>query len=994
MDDLKDLLELWVLKGIISPEQAAKMLADLDVQGGGTSSDKAEPVVSEVGVEVADVYEPEFISDVLPEVADAIPEKKISVGQRSASVIRFFLIFGAILLGVGTILFVASHWGGFHRLIKIAIAATCTLTALSAGFLLRSERFSRPRTSDAVFFVTTLLFGATIHLIAQLYNMGLPQQWFMLFWALAIIPLVYTVASTAMALTVSVLWFIAHSLFVKSAVGSWFGFIFGGSFSFSLFEYGLCFIILGAFFFLISVVHSYYPRLEKLARVYRRVGLWVGIPALFTVVRLREHDWVYSVPDVKYGHPVFLFLGFMVGIGLLCFVWIGLKRLKESFQNLVLGSLTLAAMLLAFVALLYPAYSLHYVFLFNLIWIALSVFIIVRGLRSESYGSIALGILAFVSVVLGRLGGLNSLPPMLVLGVLCFSLGAFNSVSSRLQKVAQLVRWWGIYLATIVVFLLSFEWIVVGNIHHVYSFLFPEDFIGAFYAVFLLAAAALGILAPFFITRLSAKKSVVDSSIAALLLGCAAVLFFYHPLNQHLFVMFFNTMVALICLVIMSDGVRLSNVWRMSGGFVGLILLAVSHIDVYSSPTQWWALVLALGIFFFMSGQWISCNAVFAPLAHYYRLGGAGTILVGLYLLSFESLVQQVDISSLSFITIFYFGFVAVLALGGALWSLCVKKCRALKSGILTAILSVLGILFSASVFFNLLSGVVLANLICAVVAGILVWQGLKNQSHGLLAGGFSLVAVLAFGRIVEKDALQALGAFLCFALVLSVGLVLLGRWISLRPGIAESLRNYRIIGLAVGLCTLYLWTFRGVALDLYDSKMFWVEPMHPSFWSLGLVFAFYLGFVIFLVAPLLVAKFREIKYSWESLFETLIALVATVVATVFFMRPLMGATAGISTLMLLWNVVFANLLIFAAAILLMVTGVHREAMERINLGMFLLVLVAVSRYFDILWNLVSKSLFFMLGGLLLLVCGSILEWQRRALKEAFARSDQNVALK
>jgi uncharacterized membrane protein len=72
------------------------------------------------------------------------------------------------------------------------------------------------------------------------------------------------------------------------------------------------------------------------------------------------------------------------------------------------------------------------------------------------------------------------------------------------------------------------------------------------------------------------------------------------------------------------------------------------------------------------------------------------------------------------------------------------------------------------------------------------------------------------------------------------------------------------------------------------------------------------------------------------------------------------------------------NLLLFAATVGLVVYGVQRRSSLLVNLGLTAFLIHVLTRYFDLFFSAMNKSLFFIVGGVLLLGGGWLLERNRR----------------
>lgn len=77
-------------------------------------------------------------------------------------------------------------------------------------------------------------------------------------------------------------------------------------------------------------------------------------------------------------------------------------------------------------------------------------------------------------------------------------------------------------------------------------------------------------------------------------------------------------------------------------------------------------------------------------------------------------------------------------------------------------------------------------------------------------------------------------------------------------------------------------------------------------------------------------------------------------------------------------RMVLFNLVLFAGTVGMVVLGVQRRMELLVNLGLIIFVIHTITRYVDLFFTAMNKSLFFMLGGVLLIGGGWLLERNRR----------------
>ncbi|MCX9014246.1 MAG: DUF2157 domain-containing protein [Candidatus Methanoperedens sp.] len=115
-------------------------------------------------------------------------EKK---GYKQADVITALSTLAAILIGVGVILFFASNWEKMPDIIKVILLLITTFSTYYAGFVMRFEKKTYPTAGHALLFLGSVLVGATILLIAQIFNINAGSHWLYLLWFIVIAPMGY-----------------------------------------------------------------------------------------------------------------------------------------------------------------------------------------------------------------------------------------------------------------------------------------------------------------------------------------------------------------------------------------------------------------------------------------------------------------------------------------------------------------------------------------------------------------------------------------------------------------------------------------------------------------------------------------------------------------------------------------------------------------------------------------------------------------------------------
>ena len=137
--------------------------------------------------------------DVTPESpARIVPSRVVSV----------IAVMGAALVGLGIIAAVAANWSAIPLGTKLVMMAVGVPVLYFAGWLL-IQRWGFFRIGTAVILLGAIAFGASIHLIAQIYHVPVDSPNLMAAWFLGVVPVAYITRSKAVATLAVVLFFAA-----------------------------------------------------------------------------------------------------------------------------------------------------------------------------------------------------------------------------------------------------------------------------------------------------------------------------------------------------------------------------------------------------------------------------------------------------------------------------------------------------------------------------------------------------------------------------------------------------------------------------------------------------------------------------------------------------------------------------------------------------------------------------------------------------------------
>lgn len=116
-------------------------------------------------------------------------------GASSSRGIRVVLLLGAVMVGLGALLFVGANWDAIPVFGRLALLGGMTAGAYYAGWSLKYEREGWEKLGDGVLLIGSLMVGATLFLTAQMFNVEANVHWLLLLWLVSVAPASYAVRS-------------------------------------------------------------------------------------------------------------------------------------------------------------------------------------------------------------------------------------------------------------------------------------------------------------------------------------------------------------------------------------------------------------------------------------------------------------------------------------------------------------------------------------------------------------------------------------------------------------------------------------------------------------------------------------------------------------------------------------------------------------------------------------------------------------------------------
>jgi len=304
--------------------------------------------------------------------------------HRSKKQVIAFSTIGAILIGIGAILFVASNWEKLGDSIKVLLLVGSTIGIHYAGYHFKYENQKYPRLGPALILLSALLFGASLFLIAQIYNINANNSTLVLIWVIGVLPLVYGYMSAPVAGLCSLLFYIWVSLLyferteLEKLISIW-----------------DLYLMSGIAVYFIGILHGLAEKIKYAETPFKFIGLQAALFALFVhTFELGEYFADKIVPAI-YAVLGVLFLAVLLS-----------KPLRERLKGFQAdASISIIALLMAGITLttIYlPASEKTYMIIFNVIFLVLLTLLLYAGYNMEDIGIVSTAMFWFILLIFAR----------------------------------------------------------------------------------------------------------------------------------------------------------------------------------------------------------------------------------------------------------------------------------------------------------------------------------------------------------------------------------------------------------------------------------------------------------------------------------------------------------------------------------------------------------------------------------------------------------------
>lgn len=265
----------WLAEGIIDADQKKRILSQY--------GELEAPVGSVVKPGPAATRQ-RYAATTRGEKAEPANEKAVP-----AKLIATVSVLGSILIGVGILLFVGSNWSHIPNAGRLAIIFSALLGAYGTGFYLRHERETYPRVGAALILLGSLVFGAGIFLIAQMYHISVHYPNGPLLWGLSVLPLAYLLGLKpllSLAIIDLLVWLGMEASFSEYALFN----------SFTVFL--ALFLMAGIALWSLGLMHRGFPALQHLSGPYLGLGLFLSLLTGY-ILTFEFMQWHVGAPALR-----------------------------------------------------------------------------------------------------------------------------------------------------------------------------------------------------------------------------------------------------------------------------------------------------------------------------------------------------------------------------------------------------------------------------------------------------------------------------------------------------------------------------------------------------------------------------------------------------------------------------------------------------------------------------------------------------------------------
>ena len=317
----------------------------------------------------------------------------LKTGSTYARLVTILATFGAVLLGLGVILFFASNWNEFSFYVKFALVIILLVGSNSIAYFLKYIK-KYERIGTGLFALASIWFCASIVLIAQHYHFDFDNPDFLIWCFAGILPMAYLVKSRlilTLAIGTGTIWlgWRCSGIFNEDLIGA---LLLSGAISF------------GTLLYMIGKLHNDLLVKRFFGNTYISFSLIISISALYMLSFADIHEEFEGVLIID-GLAIIPVAVSTIIFSVMTIFSIRFKQNHSAINTSTkyeFGSVVLIH-LLSYLVLLHPNITEYfYFFLFNAVIIACSASFIFIGVSDRRSSMVNIGVSLFALMVVTR----------------------------------------------------------------------------------------------------------------------------------------------------------------------------------------------------------------------------------------------------------------------------------------------------------------------------------------------------------------------------------------------------------------------------------------------------------------------------------------------------------------------------------------------------------------------------------------------------------------
>ncbi len=336
---------------------------------------------------------------ITPEQGQAIlaryPAVDAAARRRQALVVGLSVL-GAVLVGLGVITFFAANWNEIPRSVKLGALAAGVLLSYGAGFFLW-QRLGYIAIGIALVLLGCIVYGAGVHLIAQIYHVPVDHPHLTGFWFLGVLPLAYVTRSRPV-MFLTILLFLGAAGF---SMADWLEDASGDSF---VVLAAAVYLALGLLLYAIGRVKGLSEEWEPLGAQFRFVGLLAAFGATYLLTFHGIHEYRGDLDRIGYRYWILISVAAALALALLAgTAWLRIRRggqpLADYIEGVAFAVLLAAAIIVASVPVDDEAV---YAIVFNVLFSLAALGLMTSGYLQERETRVNLSLILIAVFVISR----------------------------------------------------------------------------------------------------------------------------------------------------------------------------------------------------------------------------------------------------------------------------------------------------------------------------------------------------------------------------------------------------------------------------------------------------------------------------------------------------------------------------------------------------------------------------------------------------------------